>query len=253
MGALPVPRRRHRDQHPVEERHDLDADDLRAAGVRDAGPARASAGALAVARPRDRAGRGRRTPPRRAAAPPVREDAHAARRDPGGRARDVRRGRPAPAGHGRVALPPVRQHRPGAVGRADRFAGALAAPAAGPARLAGAVGRRRGVPAGADGLVARRDAPPLRRVGATGRRQRGAGALRRPAGRPRRRDAPAGGAARADRARRPLAGARGGGVLRTDAGARRRAHPEPARRAQGQPGVLPERSLRRRTRGADRG
>jgi uncharacterized membrane protein YczE len=49
VGGLPVPARRHRDQHPVEERHDLDADDLRTAGVPDTGPARAAGPAVAVA------------------------------------------------------------------------------------------------------------------------------------------------------------------------------------------------------------
>jgi uncharacterized membrane protein YczE len=49
MGRLPVPARRHRDQHPVQERHDLDADDLRTAGVPDTGPAGAAGPAVAVA------------------------------------------------------------------------------------------------------------------------------------------------------------------------------------------------------------
>ena len=61
MARVRVPRRRHRHQHPLEERHDVDADDLRAAGVPDAGAAGAARGAVAVARlARPAVGRARR-------------------------------------------------------------------------------------------------------------------------------------------------------------------------------------------------
>ena len=54
---------------------------------------------------------------------PVHQDPHTAGRDAARQAGHLHRGRPAPAGHGGVALSPGRQPRPGAHPRADRPAG----------------------------------------------------------------------------------------------------------------------------------
>ena len=113
--GFPVPAGRHRDQHPVQERHHLDADDLRAAGVPDPGPA-------ARRWPSCRPGwTGWSCPADEVVA---RLAAQRHRRfikthtpldgiplDP--RATYIVVG-PAPARHGGVALPPGRQPRPGA-------------------------------------------------------------------------------------------------------------------------------------------
>ncbi len=129
VDRVPVPGRRHRHQHPVQERHDLAADDLRPAGLPAAGPAGAAGRALAVAGLVHPAGRGRRRRAGGAAAPAVRQDAHPARRGAAGPAGDLPGRRPRPPGHVRLALPPGREHRPG-----------RGTPAAGPA----GAGPRRG-------------------------------------------------------------------------------------------------------------
>ena len=130
-------------------------------------PARAARRDLAVARLGRHAASRRVRASRRAATPAVREDAHAARRNPDRPARDLHRRRPPSARHGRVALSPGRQ--PGS--REDRAAHrstradatAVAAAARGVAADLDRLGRR---PARVHGLAPRRDVAPLRRVGA---------------------------------------------------------------------------------------
>jgi MFS family permease len=78
LARLPVPRRRHRDQHPVQDRDHLGADDLRAAGLPGARASRSARRALSLAGSPDRAARSGVRPARRAAAPPFHQDAHPA-------------------------------------------------------------------------------------------------------------------------------------------------------------------------------
>ena len=86
VARLPVPGRRHRDQHPVQDRDDVGADDLRAAGLPDTPAPGSACPALAVARPPDRTARPGLRPAGRPAAPAVHQDAHAAGRNPPQRA-----------------------------------------------------------------------------------------------------------------------------------------------------------------------
>ena len=194
------------DQHPVQERHDVDADDLRAARLPDARPAGAAGGALA------RGWTGWSS----------REDVLFARLAAQDHRRFIKTHTPLdgvpldpratyivvarhPARHGRLALPPGRQPRPGAHPRADGRPAPTEPPAA-PAAAAGLAagldrpGRR---PARGPGLAARRGLAPDRRVVPPARAERRAGALRRPVRRPRGRDAPAGRSPRLHRARGP--------------------------------------------------
>jgi hypothetical protein len=145
VARLPVPGRRHRDQHPVQDRDDVGADDLRAAGLPGTRTPGSALAALAVARPPDRAARPGLRPAGRPAAPAVHQDAHAAGRNPPRPARHLPRHRPPSPRHGRVALPPGRQHRPRAGPAADRpaRAGRAATAASAAARLAARLDRQR--------------------------------------------------------------------------------------------------------------
>src|SRR5258708_33324227 len=82
MARVPAPRRRHRHQHEVQERDDLGADDLCAAGLPDARTAGAVVGPVALAGFADHATRSGLRPAAGTGPPPVHQDAHAARRAP---------------------------------------------------------------------------------------------------------------------------------------------------------------------------
>ena len=106
VAGLPLPGRRHRDQHPAQVRDDLDADDLRTADLPDAGPPGSTLVAIAVAGHSGRAAGARRRPTGRAATPALHQDAYAARRHSFRRPGHVRRNRPASGRCVRVGVPP---------------------------------------------------------------------------------------------------------------------------------------------------
>ena len=123
-----------------------------------------------MAGPRDRARGGRRTTARGPAAPSVRQDPHPAGRHPARPTGDLRGRRPSSARHGRLAVPPGRQHRPRARGRADRPTRPCPWRAPVAARLARRLDRGGHDTRGAAGLARRGAAPRDRRLGAAAER-----------------------------------------------------------------------------------
>lgn len=106
VARLSVPSRRYRDQQPVQDRHDLGADDLCPADLSDT-PAPGPAGAtVAMAGSSDRPARTGICPACRSGPPAVYQDPHAAGRDSPRPPSHLHSGGPASARHGRVALPP---------------------------------------------------------------------------------------------------------------------------------------------------
>ena len=243
LVGLSLPLRRHRGEHPLQVGHHLGADDLPRARLREPRTAGSSRPAVALAGLAGGAQRRGLGAPGRPSAPSRHQDTHPARRSAPRRSRHLHRRRTSPPRHGRLPLPPRRQHRPQPHGRAHGSTRERSPAPSSPARVASAVHRLgRRCPQVA-GHIARGDAPSLRRLVPPPRPQCRPGALRRPPGRPRRFHAPA------RRAARPSASTRSAGLH--SSGPPRSSRCAPMRRApdadlarpEGSGGVLPPRKI----------